>query len=48
LHPSSNALIPDYLAVARHGTDENSALFRPVRNNSTGTMEGAITVDGVY
>jgi site-specific recombinase XerD len=48
LHPGTNGLINDYLDAAGHGTDENGALFRPVRNNSTGKMEGAITADGVY
>ena len=48
LHPASNALIHEYLDAAGHGTDEHGALFRPVRNNSTGTMDGAITADGVY
>jgi integrase/recombinase XerD len=48
LHPASNALINDYLDAAGHGTDENGALFRPVRNNLTGTMDSAITADGVY
>ena len=43
-----NALIHDYLAAAGHGEDEAGALFRPVRNNRTGTLERAITADGVY
>jgi hypothetical protein len=41
-------LIHDYLDAAGHGTDENGALFRPVRNNSTGDLDNAITADGVY
>ncbi len=49
LHPGTHALIHDYLDVAGHGTDENGALFRPVRNNCTaGKLENAITADGVY
>jgi len=48
LHPGTNALIHDYLAVAGHGEDEAGALFRPVRNNRTGKVAGAITADGVY
>ena len=48
LHPSTNALIHDYLEAAGHGTDEVGALFRPVRNNRTGRLERAITADGVY
>jgi len=48
LHPGTHALIHDYLDSAQHGTDENGALFRPVRNNRTGRHDGAITADGVY
>jgi integrase len=48
LHPGTHALIHDYLDSAGHGTDENGALFRPVRNNRTGKTERAITADGVY
>ena len=48
LHPGTNALIHDYLAIAGHGDDEAGALFRPVRNNRTGKLAGAITADGVY
>jgi hypothetical protein len=31
-----------------HGTDENGALFRPIRNNRTGQLDDAITPDGIY
>jgi integrase/recombinase XerD len=31
LHPATNGLINDYLEAAGHGTDENGALFRPIR-----------------
>jgi integrase/recombinase XerD len=48
LHPGTNALIHDYLDAAGHGTDENGALFRPIRNNATGRLDKAITPDGVY
>jgi integrase/recombinase XerD len=48
LHPGTQTLIHDYLDVAGHGTDENGALFRPVRNNTTGQLNGAITPDGIY
>ena len=48
LHPGTNALIHDYLEAAGHGTDENGALFRPIRNNRTGELEKALTPDGVY
>jgi integrase/recombinase XerD len=48
LHPGTNGLINDYHDVAGHGTDENGALFRLVRNNTTSQLGGAITADGVY
>jgi len=48
LHPGTHALIHDYLDIAGHGTDENGALFRPIRNNRTGRSERAITGDGIY
>jgi integrase/recombinase XerD len=48
LHPGTAALIHDYLEAAGHGTDENGALFRPIKNNTSGTLERAITADGVY
>jgi integrase/recombinase XerD len=48
LHPGTNGVINDYLDAAGHGTDENGALFRPIRNNRTGRLERAITADGVY
>jgi site-specific recombinase XerC len=34
--------------AAGHGTDENGALFRPVRNNRTSKIERAITPGGIY
>jgi integrase/recombinase XerD len=48
LHPGTNALVHDYLDAAGHGTDEGGALFRPVKNNTTGRLDMAITADGVY
>src|SRR5271154_2872910 len=48
LHPGTNELIHDYLEAAGHGADENGALFRPNRNNSTGEIEKALTPDAVY
>ena len=38
LHPGTNELIHDYLDAAGHGEDENGALFRPLKNNRTGTL----------
>jgi integrase/recombinase XerD len=48
LHPGTNTLIHEYLEAAGHATDESGPLFRPVKNNRTGTLEGALTPDGVY
>jgi hypothetical protein len=48
LHPGTNALIHDYLDAAGHGSDDNGALFRPIRNNRTGRLEKAVTPDAVY
>jgi integrase len=47
LHPGTQALIHDYLAATGHDTDDNGALFRPIRNNRTGQLKQAITADGV-
>ena len=48
LHPGTHALIHDYVAAAGHSTDENGALFRPIRNNRTGELEKALDPDMVY
>ena len=48
LHPGTHALIHEYLAAAGHGEDDAGALFRPVRNNTTGRLDKAITPDGIY
>jgi integrase/recombinase XerD len=48
LHPGTNTLIHEYLEASGHGTDENGPLFRPVKNHRTGTLETALTPDGVY
>jgi integrase/recombinase XerD len=45
LHPGTNAIIHEYLEEAGHGTDENGALFRPIRNRTTGGLDKAITPD---
>lgn len=41
-HPASIARIEDYLELAGHREDAEGALFRPVRNNTSGTLEKAI------
>jgi integrase/recombinase XerD len=48
IHAATNALIHDYLEAAGHGGDNDGALFRPVKNNRTGTLENALTPDAVY
>jgi site-specific recombinase XerD len=48
LHPGTNAFIHEYLEAAGHGEDENGALFRPIKNNRTGTLAKAVTPDAVY
>jgi integrase len=48
LHPGTAELVTDYLEAAGHGEDVGGALFRPVKNNTGGAMEGTITADGIY
>jgi len=48
LHAAASGLILDYLKAVGHGDDDSGALFRPVRNNTTGTLDNAITPDGIY
>jgi integrase/recombinase XerD len=48
LHPGTHALIHEYLEAAGHGEEDAGALFRPIRNNRTGKLDGAITPDGIY
>ena len=47
-HPAALDAINSYLAVADHGEEKKTPLFRPVRNNRTGTLEKAMTGDGIY
>jgi integrase len=48
LHPGTAELLTDYLEAAGHGTEPAAPLFRPVRNNLTGTLDEPMTTDGVY
>jgi integrase/recombinase XerD len=48
LHPGTHGLIHEYLEAAGHSEDDAGALFRPVRNNTTGRLDKAITPDGIY
>lgn len=46
--PAPTRFIHDYLEAAGHGADDAGALFRPVRNNTTGRLDQAITPDAIY
>ncbi len=48
LHPEAGRLIHDYLGLANHGDERNGALFRPIRNNRTGTLQKPLHPDAVY
>jgi site-specific recombinase XerD len=48
LHPGSHELLTDYLEASGHAYDREGALFRPIRNNRTGTTERPLSPDGVY
>jgi len=48
LHPAASGLIVDYLEAAGHGTEDGSALFRPVHANRAEGSAKAITADAVY
>jgi site-specific recombinase XerD len=48
LHPGTAELVTDYLEEVGHGSDASAPLFRPVRNNRTGTLDEPMTTDGVY
>lgn len=46
--PQALRLIEAYLAVVEHGSDRDGPLFRPVRNNRTGTLDKALHPDTIY
>ncbi len=48
VHPVALEAVSLYLGMAGHAEERKSPLFRPVRNNRTGTLEEAITGDGIY
>jgi integrase len=48
IHAATNALIHDYLEAAGHGADDAGALFRPIKNKRTKTLDQAVTPDAVY
>jgi site-specific recombinase XerD len=48
LHPGTAEVITEYVEALGHGQDPSAPLFRPVRNNLTGTLDEPMTTDGVY
>ena len=48
LHPGTNELLWSYLEASGHAQDKEGALFRPIRNNRTGTIDQSLSTDGVY
>lgn len=48
IHPAALSALNDYLDDAGHREDKSGALIRPVKNNTTGTLENAITGNGIY
>jgi site-specific recombinase XerD len=48
LHPGTADLLQDYMDALGHGGTPSSPLFRPVRNNTKGKTDAAMTTDGVY
>jgi len=47
-HAAALNAINCYLEAAGHGEEKKTPLFRPVRNNRTGTLQKAMTGDGIY
>lgn len=47
MHPAAQTAISEYLAGSDHAENGDTPLFRPVRNNRTGTLDDAITGDGI-
>ena len=48
VHPAALSAIDEYLDAAGHRDDRTGPLFRPVKNNTTGTLDAAMTGDGIY
>jgi integrase/recombinase XerD len=40
--------IDEYLELSRHASDKGGALFRPVKNNTTGTLKKHLHPDSLY
>jgi integrase/recombinase XerD len=52
LHPTAQRLIAEYLSMAEHGrrqeADAEDPLFRPVKNNRTGTLNKHLDPSSIY
>jgi site-specific recombinase XerD len=48
VHPGTQRLISEYLEAAGHGSDVAGPLFRPVKNNVTGTLPKPLHPNSVY
>ncbi len=48
LHPLAQRLIEQFLLLAGHGEDLGGSLFRPVRNNRTGTLARSLNQNSIY
>jgi integrase/recombinase XerD len=50
IHPTAQRLIAEYLEMAKHGggVPAPSPLFRPVKNNRTGTLEKHLDAGSIY
>jgi integrase len=48
VHPTAQRLISVYLAVANHGGELDGALFRPVKNNRTSTLDKHLDPGSIY
>jgi site-specific recombinase XerC len=48
VHPMAQRLIEEYLAMGKHGGRLDGPLFRPVKNNRTGTLEKHLEPGSIY
>ena len=48
IHPGTSERINDYLTLAGHGEDVKGALFRPLKNPSSGTLDKQLTGDAIF
>ena len=48
LHPMAGRLIDEYLTASGHGEESKTPLFRPVKNNTSGTLAKSLHPDCIY